>query len=131
MCSRYSSSVVAPTQCKAPRAKAGFSILPASIAPSLLPAPTIMCISSINKIISPACLSTSFNTLFSLSSNSPLNFAPAINELISRARTFLSRRPSGTSLFTILCAKPSMIAVFPTPGSPMRTGLFFVRRWST
>ena len=37
---RYSSSVVAPTQCSSPRASAGFSILPASIAPSALPAPS-------------------------------------------------------------------------------------------
>ena len=32
------------------------------------------------------------------------------------------------------CASPSTIAVFPTPGSPIRTGLFFVRRhkiWMT
>ncbi len=26
------------------------------------------------------------------------------------------------------CARPSTTAVFPTPGSPIRTGLFFVRR---
>src|SRR6187551_3309676 len=26
------------------------------------------------------------------------------------------------------CARPSTIVVFPTPGSPIRTGLFFVRR---
>ena len=29
------------------------------------------------------------------------------------------------------CASPSAIAVLPTPGSPMSTGLFFVRRDST
>ena len=34
---------------------------------------------------------------------------------------------SGTSLFAILSARPSAIAVFPTPGSPTRQGLFFVR----
>ena len=36
--------------------------------------------------------------------------------------------PSGTSPRTILCANPSTIAVLPTPGSPISTGLFFVRR---
>src|SRR5260221_502418 len=36
---RYSSSVVAPTQCSSPRASAGLSMLPASIEPSALPAP--------------------------------------------------------------------------------------------
>ena len=37
-----------------------------------------------------------------------------------------SFRPSGTSPLTILNAKPSAIAVLPTPGSPINTGLFFV-----
>jgi hypothetical protein len=32
---------------------------------------------------------------------------------------------------TIIWARPSTMAVLPTPGSPMRTGLFFVRRDST
>ena len=31
----------------------------------------------------------------------------------------------------ILRASPSTTAVLPTPGSPMRTGLFFVRRERT
>ena len=35
---------------------------------------------------------------------------------------------SGTSPVIILWAMPSAIAVLPTPGSPMRTGLFLVRR---
>ena len=34
----------------------------------------------------------------------------------------------GTSPATIRCARPSATAVFPTPGSPIRTGLFLVRR---
>ena len=37
MCLRYSSSVVAPMQCSSPRASIGFSMLPASIAPSAAP----------------------------------------------------------------------------------------------
>jgi len=43
----------------------------------------------------------------------------------------LSRSDSGTSPATMRCASPSTTAVFPTPGSPMSTGLFFVRREST
>ena len=39
-----------------------------------------------------------------------------------------SLRPSGTSPRTIRCAKPSTMAVLPTPGSPISTGLFFVLR---
>ena len=67
----------------------------------------------------------------SRSSNSPRYFAPAISAPRSRATTRFSRRPSGTSPRTIRWASPSAIAVLPTPGSPMRTGLFFVRRLST
>mmetsp|Transcript_67608 Transcript_67608/g.194271 ORF Transcript_67608/g.194271 Transcript_67608/m.194271 type:complete len:216 (+) Transcript_67608:266-913(+) len=37
-------------------------------------------------------------------------------------------RSSGTSPEAIIIAKPSAMAVLPTPGSPMRTGLFFWRR---
>ena len=38
---------------------------------------------------------------------------------------------SGTSPPTILRARPSAIAVLPTPGSPTSSGLFFCRRHST
>ena len=37
-------------------------------------------------------------------------------------------RPSGTSPLMMRCASPSTIAVLPTPGSPISTGLFLVRR---
>ena len=50
---------------------------------------------------------------------------------MSSAQTRLPFRPSGTSPATIRCASPSTIAVLPTPGSPISTGLFFVRREST
>jgi hypothetical protein len=43
----------------------------------------------------------------------------------------LSLRPSGTSPSTMRRARPSTMAVLPTPGSPMSTGLFLVRRDST
>ena len=125
---RYSSSVVAPTQCSSPRASAGLIRLAASIAPSVLPAPTSTCISSMNKMISPAAAVTSFRTAFRRSSNSPRYFAPAIRAPMSSANSFLLRRDSGTSPFTIRRARPSAIAVLPTPGSPIRTGLFLVRR---
>ena len=37
----------------------------------------------------------------------------------------------GTSPATMRCANPSTMAVLPTPGSPINTGLFFLRRAST
>ncbi len=40
-------------------------------------------------------------------------------------------RTSGTSSSTIFFARPSAIAVFPTPGSPTNSGLFLRRRQST
>ena len=123
---RYSSSVVAPIQCSSPRASIGFNIFPASMAPSVFPAPTIRWSSSINRIICPSLFLTSSKTAFNRSSNSPRYLAPATRAPMSRAKIFLSFSPSGTSPRTIRWASPSTAAVFPTPGSPIKTGLFFV-----
>ena len=125
---RYSSRVVAPMQCSSPLASMGFKRLPASMLPSVLPAPTMVCSSSINRMILPSELRTSCKTAFRRSSNSPLYFAPAIRAPMSREKMVLSLSPSGTSPRTILCASPSAMAVLPTPGSPISTGLFFVLR---
>ena len=130
-CFLYSSSVVAPMQCRSPRASAGFSRLDASIAPSALPAPTSVCISSMNRMMPPSEDITSLSTALSRSSNSPRYFAPAISAPMSSASSFLSFRLSGTSPLTMRSARPSTIAVLPTPGSPISTGLFLVRREST
>ena len=115
-------------QCSSPLASNGLSKLPASIAPSVLPAPTIVCNSSIKSKILPSLFFTSFSTALSLSSNSPLNFAPATSAPISKAKIVLSLSPSGTSPCTIRMASPSAMAVLPTPGSPISTGLFLVLR---
>ena len=131
MCLRYSSSVVAPMQRSSPRASIGFSRLAASIAPSVAPAPTIVCSSSMNRMIWPSASCTSLSTAFNRSSNSPRYLEPAIRAPTSRAITRRSRSDSGTSPSTIRFARPSTIAVLPTPGSPISTGLFFVRREST
>ena len=90
---RYSSSVVAPTQCSSPRASAGFSMLPASIAPSALPAPTIVCSSSMKTMVWPSSSASSFSTVFRRSSNSPRYLAPASSDAMSSdsTRLFLQR----------------------------------------
>ena len=49
---RYSSRVVAPMVCSSPRASFGFRMLAASIAPSAAPAPTSVCSSSMNRMMS-------------------------------------------------------------------------------
>ncbi len=52
-------------------------MLPASIAPSAAPAPTIVCSSSMKVMTSPSASVISFSTALSRSSNSPRYFAPA------------------------------------------------------
>ena len=79
-------------------------------------------------------LRSSSMIFLSRSSNSPRYFVPATSEPMSRVRTRLLSRVSGTSPATIRWARPSAMAVLPTPGSPIRAGLFFVRRdriWMT
>ncbi len=125
---RYSSSVVAPIRRSSPRASIGLIIWPASIAPSAAPAPTIVCSSSMKVMISPSASVISLSTAFRRSSNSPRYLAPATMEPRSRATTRLPFSPSGTSPSMIRLASPSTIAVLPTPGSPISTGLFLVRR---
>ena len=131
MCWRYSSSVVAPIARNSPRASIGLSMFPASMAPSAAPAPTMVCSSSMNVTISPPLSVISFSTAFRRSSNSPRYFAPATIAPRSSAMRRLCFKESGTSPSTIRWASPSTMAVLPTPGSPIRTGLFFVRRDST
>ena len=80
---------------------------------------------------SPSESVISLRTAFSRSSNSPRYFEPATIAPMSSAMSRLLRRLSGTSPSTIRRASPSTIAVLPTPGSPMSTGLFLVRREST
>ena len=134
MCLRYSSSVVAPIMCSSPRASIGLSMLPASMAPSAAPAPTTVCNSSTKSRIRPSAALTSASTALSRSSNSPRYLAPATSEPMSSENTVLSRSPSGTSPRTIRWARPSTMAVLPTPGSPISTGLFLdlrLRIWIT
>ena len=82
-------------------------------------------------MIEPSLFLTSFKTFFNLSSNSPRYLAPATKEAISSSQIVLFFKLAGTSPFTILRASPSTIAVLPTPGSPINTGLFFVLRDKT
>lgn len=111
-----------------PLARAGFKISDISIDHSLLPAPTILWISSINKITSPQDCSNSFIILFKRSSKSHLYLLPDIKEARSISTIFLFNKKSGTSFFTILWASPSIIELLPTHGSPTNKGLFFLLR---
>ena len=128
MCLRYSSSVVAPTARSSPRASIGLSRLAASTAPSAAPAPTIVCSSSMKRMTWPRASAISLSTAFRRSSNSPRYFEPATSAPMSSATTLRSRSDSGMSPETMRWARPSTMAVLPTPGSPISTGLFLVRR---
>ncbi len=65
---------------------------------------------------------------FMRSSNCPRYFVPATMDAISRLTTRLSNKMRETFFCTIRRARPSAMADFPTPGSPIRMGLFFLRR---
>ena len=73
----YSELVVAPIQ-ERPLASSGFNRFAASTDPEADPAPIILCISSMNKIVLLLACNSSI-TLVSLFSNSPLYLVPAIN----------------------------------------------------
>ena len=107
-----------------PLAKAGLNILEASNEPEDPPAPIMVCSSSIKMMMSLFFLSSSIMALI-LSSNCPLYFVPATSEPISKVRILLFSKVWETFLCTIFKASPSAIADLPTPGSPIRTGLFF------
>ena len=79
----------------------------------------------------PSASRTSLRTLRRRSSNCPRNLAPAIRAPRSRETRRCPLRASGTSPATIRWASSSAMAVLPTPGSPIRTGLFLPRREST
>ena len=78
-----------------PRASIGFIMLPASMAPSAAPAPTIVCSSSIKVMTSPPASEISFSTAFRRSSNSPRYLAPATMAPRSSARTALAAQAFG------------------------------------
>ena len=118
-----------PDARSSPRASMGLSMLPASIAPSAAPAPTTVCSSSMNVTIWP-----------SLSGDLLQHRLEALLELAAVLRAgHHGRQVQGDHPLVLqavrdvaarrsAAASPSTMAVLPTPGSPIRTGLFLVRR---
>ena len=113
-----------------PLERAGFKILPISILLSAEPAPTIICISSMNNTLFGFSWTSSSNILI-LSSRSPLYLVPATNIVISNWNICSVKSWSGTLPDTILLAIPSTTAVLPTPASPINIGLFLLYLMST
>ena len=128
---RNSASVVAPMTRSSPRARSGLSMFAASIAPSAAPAPRTVWSSSMNRTTLPSEATASSSAVFRRCSNCPRNCAPASMPARSTATMRASRRVAGTSPAAIRRARPSAMAVLPTPGSPMRTGLLLRRRART
>ena len=123
--------MVAPIQRISPVERAGFNIFDASIDPLLVaPAPTIVWISSINNIASFFFFRAAI-TPFKRCSKSPRNLVPAKSAPRSSEKIQISLSMSGTVPSCILIANPSTSAVFPTPGSPTKTGLFLRLRQRT
>ncbi len=88
----------------------------------------MVCASSINSRTGDGDCCTASMTFFSRCSNSPFTPAPACSRPRSRVRRVTVFRDSGTLPSAIRNARPSTSAVFPTPGSPTRIGLFLRRR---
>ncbi len=127
-CPRYSWKVVAPMQRSRPEARAGLSRLDASMVPPLVaPAPMMVWISSMKRML-PGCFSSALSTALMRFSKSPRNLVPASSAPMSSEYTVEPSSGLGASPLWIFCASPSTMAVFPTPASPMRSGLFLRRR---
>ena len=90
MCFLYSAKVVAPMVRSVPRASAGFSRLAASPVPAAPPAPTSVCVSSMNRMIGFGLACTSSITARRRCSNSPFMLAPACSRPTSSARSSTS-----------------------------------------
>ncbi|KJU85303.1 hypothetical protein MBAV_002503 [Candidatus Magnetobacterium bavaricum] len=114
-----------------PALRTGLRMLEASREPLLVaPAPTIVCISSMKNMAFFIFLSASIVD-FRRASNSPLNLVPASILPMSMRKMCVFLSASGTFPSKIFRARPSTIAVFPTPGSPTKTGLFLRLRHNT
>ena len=124
----YSDQVVAAMVRSSPRASAGFSRLAASLVPAAPPAPMSVWASSMKRMVGLAADLTSVMTDLSLFSNSPFTPAPACSSPRSSPRISTSAMLDGTSPCVMRSASPSTTAVFPTPASPTRIGLFLRRR---
>ena len=122
---RYSFSVVAPMQCSSPRASIGLSRLPASMLPSVLPAPTMVCGSSMNRMMRPSLALMSFRTAFQALLKLAAEFCAGNQRAhIQREDGAVFQAVRHVAANNAL-RKPSAMAVLPTPGSPISTGLFF------
>jgi hypothetical protein len=113
---------------KFPTGERGLQHVAASIAPSALPAPTSVWISSMKMIVLPSSLGEVLqHRLQALLELAAVLGAGEERGQVEHQQALVLER-LGTSPLTMRCARPSTMAVLPTPGSPISTGLFLVRR---
>lgn len=107
-----------------PRRAAGFKMFAASTAPSALPAPTngVQLVDEQNDIaVAPHLVEHGADALFKLAAVlCPRHHAGEVEQQDTLVDKLL--RHVAAAIFS---ARPSAMAVLPTPGSPMSTGLFF------
>ena len=123
---RYSSSVVAPMQCSSPRANAGLQHVAGVDRPSALPAPTMVCSSSMNRMICPS-------SFWLRPPSAPPSGVPRTRRDTCAGQEPPCREqrlPSGFGTSSFRCAVPALDdgPSCRHPGSPISTGLFLVRR---
>ena len=110
--------VVEPMQRSRPLASAGLSRLDASMEPPLVaPAPTMVWISSMKRMAS-GCSCSALSTPLRRSSNWPRNLVPASSAPMSSEKMTAFFSTSGTLPSWMCSARPSAMAVLPTPVSP-------------
>ena len=115
MCLRYSSSVVAPMQCSSPRASIGLSMFEASIAPSAAPRAD----DGVELVDEQDDLAGGVGDLLEDGLQPLLELAAILGAGDHReprsSETTLVLEASGTSPLAIRWARPSTMAVLPTP----------------
>ncbi len=124
----YSSRVVAPIHWISPLAKAGLNMLEASSEPVAPPAPTIVWISSMKRMMS-SFFSNSFITAFMRSSNCPRYFVPG-NKL-AKSKCYHALVEQNAGYFFLDDAQGQYLRqwqIFLLRALLLRSGLFFLRR---
>ena len=120
----YSLGVIVPITLTSPPERISPIIPDKSVSLSLLPLFKTFCISSMKRIYFLDDLSSSKRPL-TRSSSIPRKLVPDTILMISIITISLPSRIGGTLPFTIIVARPLIIAVFPTPPFPTRITLFF------
>ena len=117
---------------RSPAVRIGLISVARSIVPPVVaPAPTVEWISSMKRMARGRSTSA-LMTALKRSSKSPRNRVPASSAPVSSENTSASFEQIGHVVAAaVAAARPSAIAVLPTPASPTNTGLFLRRRQST